>query len=91
VTEAIPKEALDEVFPRPAIREVVFEIRFAPRLRVNVDLWRIQDLVLDAYPTVGTESLLQPGSSISAVAEFSSCTPSAPPSTYTFKLIGQVG
>jgi hypothetical protein len=34
--ESFPKEALDEVFPRPSIREVAFEIRFAPRLRVNI-------------------------------------------------------
>jgi uncharacterized protein (TIGR04255 family) len=70
VTETFPKEALDEVFPRPPLREVAFEIRFAPRLRVNAELWKIQDEVVDEYPNVGTESLLQPGGSMLTVNIF---------------------
>lgn len=52
--------ALDEVFPHSPIREVAFEIRFAPRLRVNAELWKIQDEIVNEYPVVGTESLLHP-------------------------------
>jgi uncharacterized protein (TIGR04255 family) len=60
VTGSFPQEVLDEVFAHPPIREVAFEIRFAPRLRINAELWRIQDAIVNEYPTVGTESVLQP-------------------------------
>ncbi len=68
--ESFSKEALDEVFPRPSIREVSFEIRFAPRLRVNAELWKIQDEVVDQYPIVGSEQALQPSGSILTVNVF---------------------
>jgi hypothetical protein len=51
--ESFSKEALDEVFPRPSIREVSFEIRFAPRLRVNAELWKIQDEVVTSTQSSG--------------------------------------
>src|SRR5689334_15029259 len=54
-----PKE-LDEVFPKPPIREVAFEIRFTPRLRVNAEIWRLQDRLVDEYSTVSSENLIQP-------------------------------
>lgn len=57
------KQELDEVFPHPAIREVSFEIRFPPRLRVNAELWKLQDRLVDQYPNVSTEPVfIQPGS-----------------------------
>src|SRR5258708_1440420 len=38
-----PKPKLDGVFRLPPLREVAFEIRFSPRLRVNAELWKIQE------------------------------------------------
>lgn len=70
VTESFSKAALAEVFPRPPLREVAFEIRFAPRLRVNAELWKIQDEVVNEYPNVGTESVLQPASGMLTVNVF---------------------
>jgi len=58
--ESFAAAELDEVFPHPAIREVAFEIRFAPRLRVSAELWKLQDQLADHYPAVGTEPLFQP-------------------------------
>src|SRR6267142_1643371 len=51
---------LNEVFPNPPIREVAFEIRFAPRLRINADIWQLQDRLVESYPNVSTESITQP-------------------------------
>lgn len=64
ITEFAPEEALNEVFPRPPLREVAFEIRFAPRLRVNAELWKIQDKLVEEYPNVGSESVLQPNGGV---------------------------
>ena len=58
VSTTLPQDAIDEVFPRPPLREVAFEIRFAPRLRVNAELWKIQEEILAEYPIVGSETLL---------------------------------
>ena len=55
---------LNEVFARPAIREVAFEIRFAPRLRVAAELWKLQDQLAEEYPNVGSESAFQPGGAV---------------------------
>ena len=68
--QAFDKEALDEVFARPAIREVAFEIRFAPRLRVNAELWRIQDAIVNEYPIVGTEGMVQPNGAVVTINVF---------------------
>jgi uncharacterized protein (TIGR04255 family) len=46
---------LQEIFPSPSVREVAFEIRFAPRLRVAPEVWRIQENLAESYPTVGQE------------------------------------
>jgi uncharacterized protein (TIGR04255 family) len=68
-TDSFPQHILDEVFPRPPLREVSFEIRFATRLRVNAELWKIQEEIVDTYPVVGSEQLVQP-SGITAVNVF---------------------
>lgn len=60
------KEELDEVFPHAAVREVSFEIRFPPRLRINAELWKLQDRLVEQYPNVNTESVfVQPGGPLS--------------------------
>ena len=61
ILESFTEAELEEVFDHPPIREVAFEIRFAPRLRINAELWRIQDLLVDQYPTVSTETVFQSG------------------------------
>ena len=53
----VTKAEFDEIFPRPLIREVACEIRFAPRLRVNPEVWRIQDKLADDYPQLDQESV----------------------------------
>lgn len=64
------KAELDEVFPKPAIREVAFEIRFPTRLRVNAELWKLQDEIVSHYPIVTSESALLAGSSPLSVSVF---------------------
>jgi uncharacterized protein (TIGR04255 family) len=64
------QEELDEVFPNPALREVAFEIRFSPRLRVDAELWRLQDQLADEYPSVGTESAATPAGSLLTINVF---------------------
>lgn len=62
---------LDEVFPRPAVREVAFEIRFAPRFRVNAELWKLQDQLVDQYPEASVEPVMfQPSGPILNVNVF---------------------
>jgi len=51
---------LEEVFPANPIREVDFEIRFTPRLRVQAEMWRFQEDLLEDYPEVGLESAILP-------------------------------
>ncbi|HEV7673281.1 MAG TPA: TIGR04255 family protein [Candidatus Angelobacter sp.] len=51
----ISEKDLNEIFPHPAVREVACEIRFAPRLRIVPDIWRVQDKVASSYPQVGEE------------------------------------
>jgi uncharacterized protein (TIGR04255 family) len=53
-------ELLNEVFPNPPLREVDFEIRFSPRLKVSAELFRFQELIVADYPQVGSESQLRP-------------------------------
>jgi uncharacterized protein (TIGR04255 family) len=48
---------LSEVFKKPAVREVACEVRFAPRLRVIPEVWRIQDTLAELYPQVGDEQV----------------------------------
>jgi uncharacterized protein (TIGR04255 family) len=56
----VTKAELDEIFPRPSVREVAFEVRFAPRLRVVPEVWRIQDGLAEDYPRLLEEDQLQP-------------------------------
>jgi uncharacterized protein (TIGR04255 family) len=70
VTKLLPQKDLDEVFPRPPLREVAFEIRFATRLRVNAELWKIQDEIVDEYPALSVEQLLQPNGALSPINVF---------------------
>jgi len=51
---------LGEVFPANPIREVDFEIRFTPRLRIQAELWRFQEELVSEYPDVSLESTIQP-------------------------------
>jgi uncharacterized protein (TIGR04255 family) len=37
------------------VREVAFELRFAPRLRIAPEVWRIQDSLAEGYPAVSQE------------------------------------
>jgi uncharacterized protein (TIGR04255 family) len=60
-TRIITAEELEEVFPESPLREVDFEIRFSPRLRVPAEIWQLQDKLVSDYPEVGKESTLQPG------------------------------
>jgi uncharacterized protein (TIGR04255 family) len=53
----ITEAELSEVFKRPAVREVACEVRFAPRLRVIPEVWRIQDTLAELYPQVSEEPL----------------------------------
>jgi uncharacterized protein (TIGR04255 family) len=70
LTGSFPKHVLDEVFPRPPLREVAFEIRFSPRLRVNAELWKIQDELVDDYPALSVEQLLQSNGTVLNVNVF---------------------
>lgn len=56
----VTQKELDELFPHPSVREVAFEVRFAPRLRIAPEVWRIQDNLAESYPSVSQEMLAQP-------------------------------
>lgn len=70
LTSSFPKHELDEVFPRPPLREVAFEIRFSPRLRVNSELWKIQEELVNDYPALTAEQLLQASGTVLNVNVF---------------------
>jgi uncharacterized protein (TIGR04255 family) len=70
VSKAFPQPELDEVFPRPPLREVAFEIRFAPRLRVNAELWKIQDEIVEEYPALSMEQVVQASGTLLPVNVF---------------------
>ena len=57
----VTKAELDEVFPNPSVREVAFEIRFAPRLRIRPEIWRIQEKLAETYPQIGEDNVPQAG------------------------------
>jgi uncharacterized protein (TIGR04255 family) len=61
---------LEEVFPANPIREVDFEIRFTPRLRVQAEMWRFQESVVTEYPEVGLESAILPNGTTLSVTVF---------------------
>jgi uncharacterized protein (TIGR04255 family) len=48
-----------EIFPKPSVSEVACEIRFAPRLRVIPEIWRIQEELAESYPEVMEETITQ--------------------------------
>lgn len=56
----VTQRELDELFPHPSVREVAFEVRFAPRLRIAPEVWRIQDSLAESYPSVSQEMQAQP-------------------------------
>jgi uncharacterized protein (TIGR04255 family) len=64
------KSELEEMFPANPIREVDFEIRFAPRLRIQAEMWRFQEDLRAEYPDVGLESALLPNGSTLNVTVF---------------------
>lgn len=61
---------LDEVFPANPIREVDFEIRFTPRLRVQAEMWRFQQEIVEEYPEVSLESAILPSGATLAITAF---------------------
>jgi len=64
------KEDFDEVFPNPPIREVDMEVRFAPRLRIPVEIWKFQDFVVKEYPGVSNETAVSQSANMVAVVVF---------------------
>ena len=61
---------LNEVFPANPIREVDFEIRFTPRLRIQAEMWRFQEDLIDEYPDVSLESAILPTGATLSVTVF---------------------
>lgn len=53
----IDDKTLDEVFPHNPIREVVFEVRFPPNLRVMRDACNMQEALAAEYPLLRIEQL----------------------------------
>lgn len=53
-------EQLNEVFPVNPIREVDFEVRFAPRFRIQAEIWKFQELLVGEYPEVSLETAILP-------------------------------
>lgn len=58
------------MFLHSPLREVAFELRFPPRLRVPAEIWRLQDQLVQAYPEVGKEATMQATGAVSDVAVF---------------------
>jgi len=69
-TRFLTKSELDEVFQANPIREVDFEIRFDPRLRVAPEMWRFQEDLETEYPEVGLETALLPNGATVSVTVF---------------------
>ncbi len=61
---------LKEVFPANPIREVDFEIRFTPRLRIDAEMWRFQEELVQDYPDVGRETAILPNGTTLNVTVF---------------------
>lgn len=62
----ITEDLLQKVFPNSPIREVAFEIRFAPLLRVQRDLADFQQRIVSDYPAYATEVLTLNGEQVQA-------------------------
>jgi len=69
-TRKFTNQELGEVFPANPIREVDFEIRFTPRLKVQAEMWRFQESIVAEYPDVGLESALLPNGTTLNVSVF---------------------
>lgn len=54
-TQQFAPEELAEQFPNAPLREVSYEVRFAPKLRITSEIWRMQEALAPQYPVVGTE------------------------------------
>lgn len=54
----ITTNLLEKVFPNAPLKEVAYEIRFAPLLRVQRDLADFQGKIVSSYPTYTTESVM---------------------------------
>lgn len=70
----ITKGELEEIFPNPSVREVAFEVRFAPRLRVVPEIWRVQERLAETYTEVAEENAPQPDGRVLQVYVFSNPT-----------------
>lgn len=70
VIRSLTTDELEEVFPANPIREVDFEIRFTPRLRVQAEMWRFQEKVMTEYPEAGLESAILPNAATLSVTVF---------------------
>jgi len=70
ITRTFSASELDEIFPANPIREVDFEIRFTPRLRVQAEMWRFQEELVSEYPEVGLETALLPNAATVSVTVF---------------------
>ncbi len=69
-TRNLSDAELEEVFPANPIREVDFEIRFTPRLRIEAEMWRFQEDLVQDYPDVGRETAILPNGSTLNVTIF---------------------
>jgi uncharacterized protein (TIGR04255 family) len=69
-TRRFSQADLEEVFPANPIREVDFEIRFTPRLRVQAEMWRFQEELVEEYPDVGLESAILPNGTTLSITVF---------------------
>jgi uncharacterized protein (TIGR04255 family) len=70
ITRKFAESDLTEVFPANPIREVDFEIRFTPRLRVQAEMWRFQESVVAEYPDISLESAWLPNGATLGVTVF---------------------
>ncbi len=64
VSRPFSQEELDEVFPQAPIREVVFEVRFPPKLRILSETWRLQELLTDSYSVAKEISIQASGATM---------------------------
>lgn len=54
----VTEQLLQKVFPNPPVREVAFEIRFNPLLKVQRDVADFQERIVRGYPSYSRERLL---------------------------------
>lgn len=51
-------EQFSEEFPNAPLVEVSYEMRFAPKLRVMAEIWKLQENLTSIYPEFGTENTI---------------------------------